>query len=45
MVKNFISHQEKLSIHIFKINFYQINKAYFKIGKKKQRRKKNLLRK
>lgn len=40
MVKNFISHQEKLSIHIFKINFYQINKAYFKIGKKNKEERK-----
>lgn len=40
MVKNFISHQEKLSIHIFKINFYQIYKVYFKIGKKNKEERK-----
>lgn len=39
-MKNFISHQEELSIHIFKINFYQIYKTYFKIVRKKRTKKK-----
>lgn len=32
MMKIFIYNQEKLSTHIFKITFYQIHKAHFKIG-------------
>lgn len=42
MVKNFISHQEKGSSHIFKIT-YQIHKTHFKIGLKKNKEKEKSL--
>lgn len=38
-MKNFISHQEEWSTHIFKITVYQINTTHFKTGLKKRTKK------